>query len=340
MEKELKVLNEVKTSEEISALNIKTSRKPLELKGLVSDLSKTSDSNTKKVHDTLMEFSKIVNDIHPNNNKKYFRNGLISKVLGINQIQKYVDKYQSYNDLINKISGNLTEGKNALKNDVITLTKVLSDLQNEYSNLQNDLYKLQDIKTDIEKKMEESDKEEKQRLEAGVYTKALQKEADIKEKLILAQQGAISIGILITNNEKLCESVERCLDVTVSALELTVLQTSSLEQQKKVIDVVNGLNEQTSSMIIHMADTMQTQAAEINKQASSAMLDPRKLAEAYDKINDTLEQMVKLRIENAGNLKKVMAELDNVVEKAEKRAQEIIFFDKDIKRLGEGRSDI
>lgn len=322
---EVEVFDEIKYLEEVDKINSVISKKPLQIKGRISDLNKASDPNAKKVYDGLVEFNKIINDLHPDNNKRFFQRGPIAKFLGLNKLKNYVDKYQSYDGLISKINSKLDEGSRSLSNDNVTLRNVLNDLQKDFELIQADQIKLNEMERRILEKIEnEENEKEAERIKAGIYVTLLQKKMDLEQKNAVLKQGALALSIMIKNNEELIESVKRAKDVTVSTLELTILTANSLEEQKQVLSVVKELNKNTSSLYLHVSETMKNQGTIIQKQASSAMLDTETLVKAYNVTIDALQEICNFRLEASGKLENSLKQLEAVSKAMDEKTKNIL----------------
>ena len=111
------------------------------------------------------------------------------------------------------------------------------------------------------------------------------------------QQGVLSLGMIMRNNEELMRGVNRAVDVTVSALQVAVTAALALANQKIVLDKVNALNQTTSDLISGTAERLRNQGAEIQKQAATSMLSLESLKSAFANINAAMDEIPAYRQE-------------------------------------------
>jgi uncharacterized protein YaaN involved in tellurite resistance len=144
---------------------------------------------------------------------------------------------------------------------------------------------------------------------------------DLQQQLAVNQQGVLSVGLIMRNNEELMRGVNRAVDVTVSALQVAVTAALALANQKIVLDKVNALNQTTSDLISGTAERLRNQGAEIQKQASSSMLSLESLKSAFANINAAMDEIARYRQEALPRMAQTILEFDKLSAQGETAIQ-------------------
>lgn len=159
-----------------------------------------------------------------------------------NPIKKYFNSVKKEEISIENIIDTLNNEKEIIERDNITLeieikriNEIITELQNEYAygeNLQSEVNNF--IKT------------EKDEAKINYYNKTLltnleKKMFDIKQMIIVKQQSVMALQIIIKNNKEIIRNIERVNNVTISALNTTVLVAKTLYNQKLVLNRINNI---------------------------------------------------------------------------------------------------
>jgi uncharacterized protein YaaN involved in tellurite resistance len=144
---------------------------------------------------------------------------------------------------------------------------------------------------------------------------------DLQQQLAVNQQGVLSLGLIMRNNEELMRGVNRAVDVTVGALQVAVTAALALANQKIVLDKVNALNQTTSDLISGTAERLRNQGAEIQKQASSSMLSLEALKSAFANINAAMDEIARYRQEALPRMAQTILEFDKLSAQGEAAIQ-------------------
>ncbi|MGL4950005.1 MAG: toxic anion resistance protein, partial [Anaeroplasmataceae bacterium] len=112
--------------------------------------------------------------------------------------------------------------------------------------------------------------------------------------------------------KELIRGVDRAKNVTVVALHQAVVLANSLADQKIIMTQVQALNDMTSDMILRTSKMIGVQGAEINKQASSTMLDADKLKEAFVELNKAIVDIEEFRGKALPEMKKHITHLEDL----------------------------
>lgn len=259
-------------------------------KVLNSPIKTLSDSNSpaNAISNQLIDLKVKVDEINPGkfDLQPGFFGRAIQKITGNSAINKYVTKYQKTSDVIEAITRNLDEGSISLQETNHIFFDDKQRFIDTSAILKNKVAVLIEADTKLKEMIAlENDAEKKKFLQEEVLFVLEQHIQDLQQTMIVTQQGILALDILIKNNKELIKGVDRTKRVTIVALSVGATIATGLAQQKKVLDTVTAINQGTSDLLATNGALLKSQGAEIQKQASNAMLDIDKLTSA---INDTI----------------------------------------------------
>lgn len=259
-------------------------------KVLNSPIKTLSDSNSpaNAISNQLIDLKVKVDEINPGkfDLQPGFFGRAIQKITGNSAINKYVTKYQKTSDVIEAITRNLDEGSISLQETNHIFFDDKQRFIDTSAILKNKVAVLIEADTKLKEMIVlENDAEKKKFLQEEVLFVLEQHIQDLQQTMIVTQQGILALDILIKNNKELIKGVDRTKRVTIVALSVGATIATGLAQQKKVLDTVTAINQGTSDLLATNGALLKSQGAEIQKQASNAMLDIDKLTSA---INDTI----------------------------------------------------
>lgn len=308
--------NSVVTLEQITELGGRYTSKNFNVRGTLDSL-KSESSN--KVYGTLKELTTVIEDLHPNKNKSLLVPSFWKKLMKINTVNQYLEKYETTKDVIDKIVKELDQSKLTLHNDTVTMRKEVEFLNSIIPELESDVEKCLKYKEEIELEIKEAvNDEDKVSLQSNLLFPCQQKLIDLEQKVAVTKQAIVTIGTIVKNNLELAISVDRARDVTLSTLSLAVTITQSLNEQKRVTDLVGTINNKTSDMLVYTSNLLKQQGVEIQKQASSSMLDTEKLSQAFDNVLEAYNEINNFRINSIEKLEKETNRLREVSKKLDK----------------------
>jgi uncharacterized protein YaaN involved in tellurite resistance len=126
-------------------------------------------------------------------------------------------------------------------------------------------------------------------LRADVLFPVRQKHQDLLTQLAVCAQGSLAMDVVRRNNEELIKGVDRAATTTVSALRVSVMLASALDNQRKVVDQVNALRGTTEDLIRGNAEMLATQSGEIQRIAADPAVGAETLRSAFQQIYRTLD---------------------------------------------------
>jgi len=255
--------------------------------------------------------------------------GFAARIMGMipgigSPLKRYFSRFESAQTVIDAIVNSLQQGREQLRRDNVTLGEDQGQMRGLTRKLDRQI-KLGHL---IDQKL--SGKLGSEIPAADIRHKFVQEELlfplrqrimDLQQQLAVNQQGVLSLGLIMRNNEELMRGVNRAVDVTVSALQVAVTAALALANQKIVLDKVNALNQTTSDLIAGTAERLRSQGAEIQKQASSSMLSLESLKAAFANINAAMEEIARYRQEALPRMAQTILEFDKLSAQGEAAIQ-------------------
>ncbi|MBL1267429.1 MAG: toxic anion resistance protein [Halomonas sp.] len=215
------------------------------------------------------------------------------------RLQRYFRKFENTQQALDAIIEDLESGRDMLHRDNLTLnddqqalTKILGEL-----NRQIALGRMIDRRLQEEIAARDSDDTRRQFLEEELLFPLRQRIVDLQQQLAVSQQGVLALEVIIRNNRELMRGVDRAINVTVSALTVAVTVAMAMANQRLVLDRIEALNTTTSQMIGGTAKALRQQGVDIQKRASSAMLDMQVLEEAFSEVMGAIDDLSSYRQE-------------------------------------------
>ncbi len=287
-----------------------------EIKGVVNlskmlntPLANLSSDNSEgnKISTTIVNLKGQIEEINPAkvNLDSGFFGRLLESITGKTAISKYFKKFETYSQAINGIIETLEEGGASLQEenaiflqDKTKLIEFTKRMKEKLEILNHTSFKLNNI---IE---QEKDEEQKRFLIQDVDYTLQQQTMDLQQMVLTSAQGVMALDVLIKNNRELITSIKRIKNVVMVALNIGVMVSIGLANQKRVLDTTKSITNATNEIITANSEMLQTQGLEIHKQASSNILDMTKLKAAFESTLKTIEEAETFRINSLPEMKK------------------------------------
>jgi uncharacterized protein YaaN involved in tellurite resistance len=257
--------------------------------------------------------------------------GWVSRSLGFipgigNPIKRYFMRFESAQTVIDAIIASLKKGREQLGRDNVTLAedqKAMRALTHKLAR-QVSLAEMLDRKLEAKRDRELAGDEAKRKfLEEQLLFPLRQRIMDLQQQLAVNQQGVLAVNLIIANNKELMRGVDRSLDVTVNALQVAVTVALALANQKVVLDKVEAINQTTSDILAGTAQRLKQQGADIQRRASSAMLDINALKSAFADIATALDEIARYRREALPQMAASIVEFDKLSAKGEEAIRKL-----------------
>jgi uncharacterized protein YaaN involved in tellurite resistance len=316
--------DQVKATVEVMGAQLQTeaARQSQMLKQPVATLYRRAEDGG-EVANALIDLKIQVEDLDP---ARYdLEAGWLSRTLGYlpgigTPLKRYFSRYESASTVMDAIIRSLKAGQEQLKRDNITLT---AD-QRAMRELTLKLEKAVKLGQLIDARL--MDRLQTEVLESDPKYKFLQEEIqfplrqriqDLQQQLLVAQQGVLTIEMIIRNNKELIRGVTRALSVTISALQVAVTLALALANQRIVLEKIQAISETTNNLIAGTAERLRTQGAEIHKQASGTQLSMETLKRAFTDVRAALGDISRYRQEALPRMAQQITDMDRMSAEAE-----------------------
>ncbi|MEV7883068.1 toxic anion resistance protein [Streptomyces sp. NPDC002817] len=260
------------------------------LERTIRSLPDTGGDAQSQVAGSLVELRRVVEDLDPRDLAAAKGRRFLSRLPGGNKVRDYVAKYSSAQGTLNKIVGSLRGGQDELRRDNAALQTERVRLWESMGKLQEYVVLTDALDTAVEQHIARvGDPEAADSLRADVLFPVRQKHQDLLTQLAVCAQGYLAMDVVRRNNEELIKGVDRAATTTVSALRISVMLASALDNQKKVIEQVNALRGTTENLIRGNAEMLATQSGEIQRIAADPAVGAETLRSAFQQIYRTLD---------------------------------------------------
>lgn len=229
-------------------------------------------------------------------------------------LKRYFSRYEAASEVIAAIVSSLESGQKQLQRDNITLIADQKDMKSTASALEQQIAFGRQLDARLEHALLPGASSEE---DAGYIRDQLlfplrQRIQDLQQQLAVAQQGVLTMEVIIRNNQELIRGVDRARQVTVSALQVAVTLALSLAHQKVVLDKIDAINATTNTLIGHTARQLREQGARIQAQAVTSQLDLTILRGAFDDIHGALDDVSRFRSEALPAMATAIQEMDQL----------------------------
>lgn len=245
-----------------------------------------------QVAGSLVELRRVVEDLDPRDLPAAKGRKFLSRLPGGNKLRDHVAKYSSAQGTLNKIVGSLRGGQDELRRDNAALQTERVRLWETMGKLQEYVVLTEALDTAVGQHIsgvQAQDPAQADSLRADVLFPVRQKHQDLLTQLAVCAQGYLAMDVVRRNNEELIKGVDRAATTTVSALRISVMLASALDNQKKVVEQVNALRGTTEDLVRGNAEMLATQSGEIQRIAADPAVGAETLRSAFQQIYRTLD---------------------------------------------------
>ncbi|KFF99762.1 toxic anion resistance protein [Streptomyces scabiei] len=287
--------------------------------------SKGGDAQS-QVGGSLVELRRVVEDLDPRDLAASKGRKFLSRLPGGNKLRDHVAKYASAQGTLNRIVGSLRGGQDELRRDNAALQTERVRLWETMGKLQEYVVLTEALDTAVEAHIQShidgADPQQGDTLRADVLFPVRQKHQDLLTQLAVCAQGYLAMDVVRRNNEELIKGVDRAATTTVSALRISVMLASALDNQKKVVDQVNALRGTTEDLIRGNAEMLATQTGEIQRIAADPAVGAETLRSAFQQIYRTLDAIDTYKVQAtetmAATVESLTSELQNATQYLER----------------------
>ena len=323
-----------------SILNPTTSMNTIESVGqedirVLSQLSRTlsspvgrmaSDDETKKITTSLLDLKAKVEEINPA--KFNFEPGFFGRALqkfgGGSAINKYVSKFESASAVINSISSALEQSRQGLVEDNAIFTEDRRRYREASKSLTEKVEILKYALAKVEDKIAQTkDEYEKEFLEQEVQFTLSQQIIDLQQTLAATAQGTVAFGIIVKGNQELIRTIRRSQNVTVVALNVGSAVATGLAKRRNALKTVEEVTAVTNNMLKSNAKMMREQGVEIQKQATSALLDTSVMQEALRESVQAINDLENFKKDSLPAMKESINAMNAITKELELKIQQM-----------------
>lgn len=240
-------------------------------------------------------------------------------------LNKYFTKFQSCDGVINSIVHTMRQGtdqlvrdNDILKEDQIAMRAITIELEKYVLAT-----RLLDEKLSTEVENLPNDDAKRRFIEEEVIFPLRQRTMDLQQQLAVNQQAVIAIEVLIRNNRELIRGVNRCENVTITALKTAVSICIGLTHQKMVLSTIQKVDETTEELITYGAQTLRTQGVAIQKQASSQNISIQTLTKSLEEVSAAIDDVSNFRREALPQMKQSVTDMRHLTDQAEEVIQKM-----------------
>ncbi|MFF3450456.1 toxic anion resistance protein [Streptomyces sp. NPDC002667] len=262
------------------------------LERTIRSLPSTGEDAQSHVAGSLVELRRVVEDLDPRDLSANKGRKFLSRLPGGNRLRDHVAKYASAQGTLNKIVGSLRGGQDELRRDNAALQTERVRLWETMGKLQEYVVLTQALDTAVEAHVagvDGADPAQADTLRSDVLFPVRQKHQDLLTQLAVCAQGYLAMDVVRRNNDELIKGVDRAATTTVSALRISVMLASALDNQRKVVEQVNALRGTTEDLIRGNAEMLSTQSGEIQRIAADPAVGAETLRTAFQEIYRTLD---------------------------------------------------
>ncbi len=323
-----------------SILNPTTSMNTIESVGqedirVLSQLSRTlsspvgkmaSDDETKKITTSLLDLKAKVEEINPAkfNFEPGFFGRALQKIGGDSAINKYVSKFESASAVINSISSALEQSRQGLVEDNAIFTEDRRRYREASKSLTEKVEILKYTLAKVEDKIAQTkDEYEKEFLEQEVQFTLSQQIIDLQQTLAATAQGTVAFGIIVKGNQELIRTIRRSQNVTVVALNVGSAVATGLAKRRNALKTVEEVTAVTNNILKSNAKMMREQGVEIQKQATSALLDTSVMQEALRESVQAINDLENFKKDSLPAMKESINTMNAITKELELKIQQM-----------------
>lgn len=266
----------------------------------------------------LTDLRRTVEDLDPSRTPTPRR--FFGKLPGGKKVQNALDKYQSAQTHLNGILEALYRGQDELRRDNATIETEKVHLWETMQKLRQYAHVGKSVDAALTERLavlQHTDPEKAKVVSEELLFAVRQRVTDLLTQLAVSIQGYLALDLVRRNNLELIKGVDRATTTTVSALKTALMVSQALGTQQAVLGQVTALNETTGKMIGSTASLLKNQTSEIQRQASSATVDPQIIQAAFRDVYTALDNISTYRLQALDRFRETMQVLDKEVAQAQ-----------------------
>ena len=257
----------------------------------------------------LMMLQKHIADVDPTN-VNFEKKGFLAKIF--NPVKEYFEKLQTVNQVMDKVTAHLEQGRKQLEQDNIYMENDIKELIRGIKVLKLNVETLTYVKNEITSYSETQPVERKNFLEQEVLFTLTQKIIDMCTLDNVATQASLSMSIIVRNNKELIRQAKRVQTITLFALKNALVVQAALSGQKAALEANKRISETTNNLLLSSAEKLKATSLEIHKEASTAVLDVQKLKQSFELVSTAFNEMDTYRQQALPQMNTIIGEFEDL----------------------------
>ncbi|MCC5811918.1 MAG: toxic anion resistance protein [Ectothiorhodospiraceae bacterium] len=268
----------------------------------------------------LLDLRGKMRELDPNRNN--LRPGALARVMSFipgvgNHLQRYFRKFETAQQALDAIIGDLEQGQDVLRRDNLTLADDQQGLRESLGELHTQIELGKRIDQRLQQAAGETTDERRRFIEEELLFPLRQRILDLQQQYAVSQQGVLALEVVIRNNRELIRGVDRAINVTVSALNVAVAVALALANQRLVLDRVRALSDSTSELIAGTAQALRQQGTDIHARASDSVLDMERLEQAFSDVLAAIDEVNRYRREALPDMERQIGSLEHMIQRGD-----------------------
>ena len=256
------------------------------------------------------ELSRQMKDLDPSG-VDFLKKGPLGNLF--NPVRSYFNKFKAADSVIGEIVESLDKGARTLRDDNTTLELEQASMRELTKQLNQKIALGQELDDYLTEQIQRQrdlngDSEKVKFVEEEILFPLRQRMIDFSQMLAVNQNGILAMEVIRKNNYELIRSVNRAQTVTVAALNVAVTVAGALYNQKIVLEKVKVLNQATNDMIASTSRMLNTQGAEIQKQAMDSNIQVETLKDAFRETLGALDSINQYKQKALPQMKETIAQ--------------------------------
>ncbi len=270
----------------------------------ISDVADTSNKNWKEAQTALLNLQKESEKIFPVLDKATSAKGLLHKIAKFvpfvwGRVEDYLIKLQSIQETMQNMVDSLEWAEKELQNtntELDTLQQAnIQDIETIKQQITFGHLLVEEIKSRMLALPAAAWEIDKNALiEKDVLLPVMTRISDLGQKAIVAQQWVMNMANIKEWNDALIAWLRRAQEVTMFALEQTLIQFIAANRQWEIFDWLDKLNTGTGKLVAKLSSNIKEQSIAIAEKTTSQTLDITVLKQARDDAKTTLLEVQKV----------------------------------------------
>lgn len=274
-------------TKELSIVSLQNLHIPSSANEISSVMSAYYNGNPEdeKVRESIGNIANCMQDIEKTKTSKYLKViPIIGNYLVKREKEIRKDLLLNSKDIVKTLSTSLEKSNLKLKQDNIILEKLVEKIDVT-------IQQKKDILSEYEKVLKEYNKKKDSEKDENIIYGLNQVIMDTQQILLTEENSKATIEALMLNNMQLSNNIKRVIDTTCQSLSSALLIETQLEEQKRLLNLTNTINRETSNLILSSSEKLKAQGASIQEQSMNQLLDQDALEQAMRNCLEALNQV-------------------------------------------------